>query len=169
MKKSLRILFLGILLFASPLVSNYIPFSPLPTVSAMTNSQDPNGFGDVHWDETISDIQSSHKTTFLGRNDDAAHYSVLIPDAKGSLNFEGPVTIRAIFIDNKLFGIEILFSGDQFETRLAGMTKMLGTPVKRRGYYIWGGPLSLIILLPYKEDELIILAKNQQGVQGIAI
>ena len=38
MKKSLRILFLGILLFASPLVSNYIPFSPLPTVSAMTNS-----------------------------------------------------------------------------------------------------------------------------------
>ena len=57
MKKSLRILFLGILLFASPLVSNYIPFSPLPTVSAMTNSQDPNGFGDVHWDETISDIQ----------------------------------------------------------------------------------------------------------------
>ncbi len=169
MKKSLRILFLGILLFASPLVSNYIPFSPLPTVSAMTNSQDPNGFGDVHWDETISDIQSSHKTTFLGRNDDAAHYSVLIPDAKGSLNFEGPVTIRAIFIDNKLFGIEIPFSGDQFETRLAGMTKMLGTPVKRRGYYIWGGPLSLIILLPYKEDELIILAKNQQGVQGITI
>lgn len=166
MNKKLRILSTSLLIMIAPLVAS--PFFPeaFPSkVSAMEALQDPNGFADLFWDEKLSDVQDSHQTKLLGFNNGIAAYHILIPDAHGSVYFQGPVTVRGLFAANKLFGVMIAFDKSQMSRRVQGMTKLYGHPDKEEnGAYAWEGPFSFIMIAPQEKAGIItILAKPQKS------
>ena len=152
MKKYLKIALASVLMFSAPTLTSFISTTPLPIeVSAMTASQDPNGFADLYWGETLYKIQESYETKF--QRDDhsgAVNYQILIPDGSGY--FPGPTVVNGTFVHNKLYGMLILNR----------MTKLFGSP-KERGkngsadYCSWDGPFSSIFLCSDNDKGTIIL------------
>lgn len=133
--------------------------SPL-TVYAMDELQDPNGFADLRWGESLSDIQATHKTELKGYYSGSAGYHIWVPDAHGSVYFVGPTCVRGVFIDNKLMSVIIAFSIEDFQARLRGMTKLFGTPEYENGFYSWTGPFSIIMLTKRNNNGMILLAQK---------
>ena len=162
MKKYLKIALASVLMFSVPTLTSFISTTPLPIeVSAMTASQDPNGFADLYWDETLYKIQESHETKFKGSSQSGAvTYQILIPD--GSSYFTGSTVVYGTILHNKLYGIMIPFSGEMFPEYLNRMTKLFGSP-KKRGkegsvdYCSWDGPFTSIFLGSDNDKGTIIL------------
>lgn len=162
MKKYLKIALASVLMFSAPTLTSFISTTPLPIeVSAMTALQDPNGFADLYWDETLYKIQESHETKFKSSNQSGAvTYQILIPDGSGY--FTGPTVVNGTFVHNKLYGIMIPFSGEMFPEYLNRMTKLFGSP-KERGkegsadYCIWDGPFTSIFLGSDNNKGVIVL------------
>lgn len=162
MKKYLKIALASVLMFSAPTLTSFISTTPLPIeVSAMTASQDPNGFADLYWGEPLYKIQESYETKF--QRDDhsgAVNYQILIPDGSGY--FPGPTVVNGTFVHDKLYGILILFRGEMFPEYLNRMTKLFGSP-KERGkggsddYCIWDGPFTSILLSSDNNKGAIIL------------
>lgn len=147
MKKQLRIAIASLCLFAAPLVASSVsPNFTTTTVQAMNIYQDPTGFADLHWGETLEAVQQTHKAKFARYMNGTASYHIYIPDAHGSVYFSGPVTLCGIFNENKLFGIVIPFSRELLSARIEGLTKMWGTPKRYKDVYIWEGPFSLVLV-----------------------
>ena len=68
MKKQLRIAIASLCLFAAPLVASSVsPNFTTTTVQAMNMYQDPTGFADLHWGETLEAVQQTHTGTFVFR------------------------------------------------------------------------------------------------------
>lgn len=162
MKKYLKIALVSVLMFSAPTLTSFISTTPLPIeVSAMTASQDPNGFADLYWDETLYKIQESHETKFKGSSQSGAvTYQILIPD--GSSYFTGSTVVYGTFLHNKLYGIMIPFSGEMFPEYLNRMTKLFGSPQKRgkegsTDYCSWDGPFTSIFLGSDNDKGTIIL------------
>ena len=162
MKKYLKIALASVLMFSVPTLTSFILTTPLPIeVSAMTASQDPNGFADLYWDETLYKIQESHETKFKGSSQSGAvTYQILIPD--GSSYFTGSTVVYGTFLHNKLYGIMIPFSGEMFPEYLNRMTKLFGSPQKRGkegsvDYCSWDGPFTSIFLGSDNDKGTIIL------------
>lgn len=134
----------------------------------MNEYQDPSGFADMHWGETLKDIQDSHQTKLEGFQNGSASYSILIPDAHGSVYFTGPVTVKGLFMDNKLYSIVIPFSKGEATERLLGLSKMWGMPkeLKANELYSWEGPFTLVYLMnaPAAKNGCIgLIMKRQEG------
>ena len=162
MKNLTKVALISCLLFSIPATLNFIPsITPICEVQAMNMIQDPNGFADLHWGETLESVQESHKTKLIGYQSGTASYHIFIPDAHGSVYFIGPVTVRAIFMDNKLLGIMIPFSKEMFSNRLSGMTKLFGTPENPRdNFYAWMGPFSFITLTQNDKVGIVTLIQK---------
>lgn len=165
MNKKLKILAASLIItivhiMAAPFFPGTIPSE----VSAMEALQGPNGFADLFWEEKLTDIQDSHPTKLLGFSNGIAAYHIQIPDAHGSVYFQGPVTVRGLFAANKLFGIMIAFDKSQMSRRVQGMTKLYGPPNKEEnGAYAWEGPFSFIMIAPQEKAGIVtILAKPQK-------
>lgn len=165
MKKVLKLLLVGLLLSLSPCSGAYIaPIGAVHDVSAMNLLQDPNGFADLRWGEPLKAIQESHVMKLAGYQSGTAAYHVLVPDAHSSVYFSGPVIVRAVFMDNRLVGIIIPFSKEDFHQRLQGMTKLFGNPEKTNStFYTWKGPFSMIILTVLNNNGIIMLASKPQN------
>lgn len=159
MKKYLKIALASVLMFSAPTLTSFISTTPLPIeVSAMTASQDPNGFADLYWDETLYKIQESHETKFKGSSQSGAvTYQILIPD--GSSYFTGSTVVYGTFLHNKLYGIMIPFSGEMFPEYLNRMTKLFGSPKKgvKKGVLIIA--VGMVPLRPYFSVQ--IMTKEQ--------
>lgn len=162
-KKFLRAFTLSLCLLAAPFVSGNVTHNHVPTVFAEFDIfHDPNGFCDIHWDETLSTIQSTHTTQLLGYYTGSVHYGIFIPEAKGCLYFSGPVAIRGIFMDDKLFGIQIPFSIEDYQNRYNALCRILGTPddSNDNGFYCWKGPATFVMLTKSQNKGVLVLAKN---------
>ncbi len=171
MNKKLKILAASLLLMIAPsAVSTFLPASFSSEVSAMDMIQDPNGFADLHWDETLQDVQASHQTKLARFVSGTASYHILIPDAHGSVYFAGPVVACGVFKDNKLYAIIIPFSKELMQPRLEGMIKMWGKPDEQPGkdWYEWKGPFSIVSLSYWQgsKNASVMIFKNPKGIKN---
>lgn len=143
--------------------TNSSRISIIPIANAMNGIQDPNGFADLFWGESLSDVQATHTTKFLEYQSGTASYRIWIPDAHGSLYFAGPVDVRGVFRANKLIYILIRFSKETIPQRVVGMTKLYGAPEEpSKGFYTWKGPFSLIIMCEMNNVGMLTLAEIPQ-------
>lgn len=165
MRRVLKLLLAGLLFSLSPCMGASIsPIGTVYDVSAMNLLQDPNGFADLRWGEPLTAIQESHRTKLAGYQSGTAAYHVLVPDAHNSVYFIGPVIVRAVFMDNRLVGIIIPFSKEDFDQRLHGMTKLFGNPEKTNStFYTWKGPFTVIILTELNDNGIIMLTAKPQN------
>ncbi len=171
MKKAIRILTTSLLLLTAPLITSHIDPTLFPTtVGAMDMIQDPNGFADLHWDETLQDVQASHQTKLARFISGTASYHILIPDAHGSVYFAGPVVACGVFMDNKLYAVIIPFSKELMQPRLEGMIKMWGKPDEQPGkdWYEWKGPFSIVSLSYWQgaKNASVMIFKNPKGIKN---
>lgn len=163
MKKQLRTAIAVLCLLAAPLVtSSIVPNPIITTIQAMDMYQDPNGFADLHWGETLEAVQATHKTKLARYISGTASYAIHIPDAHGSVYFIGPVSLCGIFNESKLYGIIIPFSKELMSDRLAGLTKMWGSPRKYKNVYIWEGPYSYVFLNEGPQVATVSLVQKEK-------
>ena len=166
MKKLLRIAVASLCLLAAPLVTSNISPTFTATVQAMDMYQDPNGFADLHWGETLEAVQATHKTKFARYVSGTASYHIYIPDAHGSVYFSGPVTLCGVFNESKLYGIIIHFSKELLPERLKGMTKMWGAPKMYKNVYTWEGPFSLVLVADGPKAATVSIVQKQQNAKS---
>lgn len=161
MKKKLQIAFASLCLLTAPFIANiFTPNFAFTTVQAMDMYQDPNGFADLHWGETLEAVQATHTTQLARYISGTASYAIHIPDAHGSVYFVGPVSLCGIFNEGKLYSIIIPFSKELMSDRLAGLTKMWGPPRKYKNVYIWEGPYSYVFLDEGPKVATVTLAQK---------
>lgn len=165
MKKHLKIALASVLMFSAPTLTCFISTTPLPIeVSAMNALQDPNGFADLYWGETLASVQEDHMTKLAGHQSGSTAYHILIPDAHGCVYFEGPVIVRGVFIDNKLCAIIIPFSKEMFPERLKGMSKLFGPPNKKStDFYAWDGQFSIVLLTKANNRGIVMLTRKEHN------
>lgn len=111
----LRVLLIAFISFSPVFCEDFAIGNALSKAQAMTLEQDPNGFSDLRWGQTLETVQQSHIVTFMGYYGGSAHYEITIKDAHGSLYFSGPVEVRGIFRENKLIGIQIPLVQNSFQ------------------------------------------------------
>ena len=92
----LRVLLIAFISFSPVFCEDFAIGNALSKAQAMTLEQDPNGFSDLRWGQTLETVQQSHIVTFMGYYGGSAHYEITIKDAHGSLYFSGPVEVRGI-------------------------------------------------------------------------
>lgn len=156
----LRVLLIMFFSFIPAFCEDFSIGNALSKAEAMTLEQDPNGFSDLRWGQTLETVQQSHMVTFMGYYSGSAHYEITIKDAHGSLYFAGPVEVRGIFRENRLIGMQIPFDAEQFSARLSALTKLCGTPENNgKGVYMWDGPSTAMIMFQKNYyDGVVILA-----------
>ena len=158
----LRVLLIAFISFSPVFCEDFAIGNALSKAQAMTLEQDPNGFSDLRWGQTLETVQQSHIVTFMGYYGGSAHYEITIKDAHGSLYFSGSVEVRGIFRENKLIGIQIPFAAEQFSARLSALTKLCGTPKNNgKGVYMWDGPSTAMLMFQkdYYEGVIVLAGK----------
>lgn len=149
MKNIIRSLVAGVLLFVAS------------QASAMDSIQDPNGFADLRFGETIEDIKATHYTKLLGYQSGTAAYHIVVLDAHGSLYFSGSVIARGVFTDNRLSGVIIAFDQETIPKRVAGLQRLLGDYEKSQGMYKWDGPFSTVIMTRMNGKGMLLIASKE--------
>lgn len=159
--------------FNTDVISNglhkLITFKPTPKAGVIDSKQDPNGFADLRFGETLENIQSSHPTQFITDAPGKAIYLILVSEAQGSCFFRGAVAVRGIFWNNELGAILIPFDKKTFAERLNGLRKIMGEyDGSNPGVYKWQGPFSIIMLGKMNEEGILSIFRksNEKDIKA---
>lgn len=131
---------------------------------------EPNGFGELYWGESLSEIQGSHQCQYYTTVNGFDTYVVKVKEAGGDMTMRGPVVVAASFKNNRLHHIAIPLNGNYSEM-IQPMTSLYGNPDKgNRLVMSWEGEktdMILNILKPEKNVGVIMLynAKAKQNVR----
>lgn len=124
---------------------------------------DPNGFADLYWGESLDEVKSSHQTKYLGNVQGSEQYAVSIKDPKGDMFLRGPVFIFAVFFDQKLGAIRIPIMGG-YSALLSPLEKLYGTPNFKNGLFTWEGENTAMVFTAtntQKNDGMIYLVSTK--------
>ena len=80
-------------------------FATVHAAGQMKN--EPNGFVDLYWGESISAVQSTHPTQIIAESNGQVAMNVGIKEAGGNLYLRGPVVVQAVFKNDQLIFIMI--------------------------------------------------------------
>lgn len=124
---------------------------------------DPGGFADLYWGETLSQVKNSHQTKYLGTVKGSEQYAVSIKDAKGCMYLRGPVFVVAVFFNQKLGAVRIpIFGG--YSAMISPLERLYGTPEFENGLFTWEGENTDMIFAAtnvQKNDGIIYLVNNK--------
>lgn len=120
---------------------------------------EPAGFGDLYWGESVDEVTNTHDSLYLGDVSGSAQYGVMVTDTKGDMYLRGKVVVFAVFWDGKLHAIRIPLMG-QYSKIILPLTQMYGMPEYKNSIYAWKGEKSDMLLGPTnmeKNDGMIYL------------
>lgn len=145
------------------LVSMFVFFMLLvvPTFSYVNANigimkNDPGGFSDLYWGESLNEVMSSHQTKYLGNVQGSEQYAVGIKNANGCMYLRGPVLVFAVFFDHKLGAIRIPIFGE-YSAMISPLEQLYGTPEFNNGLFTWEG----------ENTDMVFTATNVQKNDGI--
>ena len=118
----LRVLLIAFISFSPVFCEDFAIGNALSKAQAMTLEQDPNGFSDLRWGQTLETVQQSHIVTFMGYYGGSAHYEKKNKDAHGSFYFFCPVVVCGVFFEKKLIGIQITFCVEKVLARVSSLS-----------------------------------------------
>ncbi|MBC3535728.1 hypothetical protein [Megasphaera hominis] len=131
--------------------------------NAGTMKNDPGGFADLYWGESLNEVTSSHQTKYLGNNHGSEQYAVSIKNANGCMYLRGPVLVFAVFFNQKLGAIRIpIFGG--YSAMISPLEQLYGTPEFKNGLFTWEGQNTDMIFTAtnvQKNDGIIYLVSNK--------
>ena len=124
---------------------------------------DPGGFADLYWGESLNEVTSSHQTKYLGNVQGSEQYAVSIKDANGCMYLRGPVFVFSVFFNQKLGAIRIpIFGG--YSAIISPLEQLYGIPKPHNNFFTWDGEKTDMILAPtnlQKNDGIIYLTSNK--------
>lgn len=124
---------------------------------------DPGGFADLYWGESLDEVTSSHQTKYLGNVHGSEQYAVSIEDANGCMYLRGPVLVFAVFFNQKLGAIRIpIFGG--YSAIISPLEQLYGIPNPHNNFFTWDGEKTDMILAAtnlQKNDGIIYLISNK--------
>lgn len=131
----------------------YGSVSKVRAYQILSEKEDPRGFDDLYWGNTIEEVKEKHPLQLRTRKNGWVQYMFSIPDVQNGLFLKGPVFGSAKFDDGKLECVEILRKESNPEL-IAEMKKQYGSPAYiKKDFYMWVGPYTTIAIRPssYKD------------------
>lgn len=149
-------------------------FMPMSFADAFPN--EPNGYGQLYWGESLADVKKTYNTEFLGYayNYMVSMYLVTIYDTNGELGLTGKVKAICEFTQGRLYSI-VIFIGrnpqdiDRSYTSAHNyLTGICGPSYKQGKYDVWNGKTTLMGL-SRSTNGLELYLIDESFVKGLAI
>jgi len=113
---------------------------------------EPAGFGDLYWGESLDEVTRTHDNKYLGEVSGSEQYGVMVKDTHGDLYLRGNVVVFAVFWDGKLHALRIPLMG-QYSKIILPLTQMYGMPEFDNSIYTWKGNKSFMMLGPTNKEQ----------------
>lgn len=114
---------------------------------------EPNGFRDLYWGETLEEVQQNRETKYYSyvQETNSVLYAVKLNEEEPQVLSNVPIWGHAFltaFWNDKLWNITVFFDSDRaFERLKWAMSQLYGTPKEVDGACMWGGNETMIMLL----------------------
>lgn len=124
----------------------------LVPAQAWAFENEPNGFRDLYWGETLEEVQQNRETKYMGysKENNSVTYAVRLNDSESHVLSNEPIYRRAFlaqFWNNKLWGITVFFKkDDSFDSLKSAMTILFGNPEDNLTSCAWLGDETMILL-----------------------